>query len=266
MLFCIFSSPFAPKLAGAQDFSAMQYMGQAKVEQIIDPQTIRLNDGRLIWLSGLDFPDNDPRDPGPLAVTTRDILSDYLDGETIRIYQTKTRDKGRQNRMGHEIAHITRKSDGGWVQGMLLSLGLARVRTTPDTPQLASTMYQREQDARGEKIGLWEEEKFQILTPDTAADKIGSFQIIEGHIQKAALVRNTLYLNFGANWRTDFTVMIEPADKRKFQKAGLDPLGWNGKTIRVRGWLEEYNGPLIRLKHPEAVEILNSASESATVP
>jgi len=31
---------------------------------------------------------------------------------------------------------------------------------------------------------------------------------------------------------------------------------YQGKTIRVRGWIKKFNGPLIEASHPEQIEIL----------
>jgi len=65
-----------------------------------------------------------------------------------------------------------------------------------------------------------------------------------------------VYLNFGKNWRDDFTVSIAPENKRVFSKQSINPLEWNGKILRVRGWVEDYNGAYIEIDHPQAVEVL----------
>ena len=69
-----------------------------------------------------------------------------------------------------------------------------------------------------------------------------------------------LYINFGADWRTDFTVTVEPADAAAFiedvtkgRAGGIS--GLTGASVRVRGFLTRYNGPEIRVTVPEQVEI-----------
>jgi len=32
-----------------------------------------------------------------------------------------------------------------------------------------------------------------------------------------------------------------------------------GYNVRVRGWLKEYNGPMVELSHPEQLEVLGKA-------
>ncbi len=72
----------------------------------------------------------------------------------------------------------------------------------------------------------------------------------------AAVVRGRVYLNFGPDWRTDFTIAIAPRDRRRFTRAGLLPGDWDGRRLRVRGWLKRYNGPMIEATHPEQIELL----------
>ncbi len=75
-----------------------------------------------------------------------------------------------------------------------------------------------------------------------------------------AMIKNTIYLNFGDNWRTDFTIEIPSNAKRRFSKAGLDPLQWGNTRVRVRGWIDSYNGPIVKVEHPEAIQILSESS------
>jgi hypothetical protein len=37
-----------------------------------------------------------------------------------------------------------------------------------------------------------------------------------------------------------------------------------GREIRVRGWLEFYNGPMIEATHPEQIELLGGAMEDVS--
>ena len=71
-----------------------------------------------------------------------------------------------------------------------------------------------------------------------------------------AEVRGRIYLNFGDDWRRDFTVRIAPRDKRAFARAGLDLLALEGRTIRVRGWIKWRDGPMIDATHPEQIELV----------
>jgi hypothetical protein len=43
---------------------------------------------------------------------------------------------------------------------------------------------------------------------------------------------------------------------RNFRRAKLDPRELAGKEIRVRGWLELFNGPNVQIAVPAAIEPL----------
>ncbi len=238
------------------DFSQLRKTGTAKVIEATNPLTIKLDDGRFIHLAGLDFPDLDFYEPGDVSLTTIEILNDFLKGREVVIYQTKSKNAGRINRMGHHIAHLVRKDKDVWVNGMILSLGLGRTRTTKYNPGMASQMLKLEQNARSIKDGLWGIKEHKILNHKQAEEHIGSFQIVEGRIKNVSRQKNTLYLNFGDNWRTDFTISITSSNLRSFKKLKMEPQDWNGKRVRVRGWLESWNGPHIKIDHPERIELL----------
>jgi hypothetical protein len=43
---------------------------------------------------------------------------------------------------------------------------------------------------------------------------------------------------------------------KTFRAAGIDPAGYAGKTIRVRGIIEWHNGPEIEIASPSDIEIV----------
>lgn len=234
-------------------------MRKAKPSEIIDvvsPLTLLLRNGSIVRLSGVDIPGSHSEEISPLAVTARDILKDLLAGKNVDIYQTKNKDAGRVNRMGHELAHLVRSDDDIWAQGVLLRLGLARVKTSIVNTDMAEQMLALEGSARNEGLGFWGEDDYRVLSDDEAESAIGKFAIVEGQIESVALKKNRIYINFGKDWKKDFTVSIAPEDKRIFSKAGIDPLGWGGQTIRVRGSIRHYNGPYMEVTHPAAIEFI----------
>lgn len=246
----------ADQILTTGDFTQMRRTGTAIVEDVVSPLIIKLDDGRLVHLAGMDMPDLDYYDPGDLSVTTQKILRDFLNGKRVAVYQTSSKKSGRMNRLGHHIAHLVRVDNDVWAQGMLLSLGLARVRTTEYNPEMATQMLKLENSARLSESGLWAIDKYKVLSADKAENSIGSFQIVEGVIKSVSLKTNRIYLNFGDNWRKDFTVSISAFDRKKFTKQKIELQGWQGKRVRVRGWVESYNGPYMEINHPERFEPL----------
>ena len=256
----IFNAPSANAFPQG-DFTDLKETINAEVLEVITPRTLKLSSGETLYLPAVRYIDNTPNDAGPFALTALKILKDMFEGERVTIYQTTNKDWGRTNRMGHVLGHVVREKDGAWAQGTLVGLGLAVVDAGQRNPEMAEQLYALEDEARSHKIGIWEKD-FSIHDPISIAEHVNSFQIVEGVVKSAALKKNRTYLNFGGNWRDDFTVSIAPENKRVFNKAGINPLDWNGARVRVRGWVEDYNGPLIEIDHPAAIEILQKTSSS----
>lgn len=237
-------------------FITMKKDSTAAVNAVIDPYTLQLTDGRLVRLTGIFIPDFDMNAPGDFSLLAMDVLRDMLNGQAVNVFQTTKKEHGQTNRMGQALAHLERVSDGAWVQGSLIRLGLAQVQTSQRNPEMALQMYELERQAREERLGVWADERFHVLSTEEAESHLDQFQIVEGVILATATRKNRIYLNFGKNWRTDFTVSIDSPARRLFSKAGLDPMNWNNQPVRVRGWLREYNGAYMELDHPQAIEIL----------
>jgi hypothetical protein len=92
--------------------------------------------------------------------------------------------------------------------------------------------------------------------PEAIARLKHSYQLVEGRVAAVGEGGSRIYLNFGTDWHSDFTVEIERKDARAFVAAGLDRHALAGKPVRVRGWIEWRNGPMIQASHPEQIELL----------
>lgn len=238
-----------------------------RVAAVISGDTLRLDDGRTVRLAGIQAPQSlGPRSSGnprggsgalqddpirrSLAHTARNALSALAEGKSFTFYFAGHR----RDRYGHFLAQAVGR-DGAWLQGRMLALGLARVYHISDNQALVGMLYARERTARMARRGIWARTFYAPRSPDAAQADIGSFQIVEGRVRAVAVVRGTTYLNFGANWRTDFTVKIPKKEQKKYRAVHGDPLVLRGRTVRVRGWVVSENGPMIVLTHPEALEV-----------
>ncbi len=147
--------------------------------------------------------------------------------------------------------------DGEWIQAALLAAGMARVYSFRDNRTAVRTMYGLEAEARRARRGIWAHPFYRVRAPGELFRDIGSFQVVAGRVRAVATVRGTTYLNFGPDWRSDFTVMLKGRARRLFREAGLSPKALEGHRIRVRGWLRKRNGPMIEATHPEQIEPLD---------
>jgi endonuclease YncB( thermonuclease family) len=229
--------------------------GSAEVASVVDGDTLVLKDGSQVRLVGIQAPKlplGRPNFPAwPLAEDAKAALERLVDGKSVDMRYGGAR----RDRHGRHLAQLY-TPDGTWVQGALLEAGFARVYSFPDNRAVVADMLALEAQARAHRRGIWADPFYRVLTPEEAARHLDTFQLVEGKVQGVSTVRGRVYLNFGADWRTDFTVAIDPADMRAFREAGFDPRAWEGRRVRVRGWLKSMNGPMIQATHPEQIEIL----------
>lgn len=229
--------------------------GRGVVADVIDGDTVRLADGREVRLVGIQAPKlplgRKNFRKWPLADRARSVLEELTRGRTVSLYYGGRR----VDRHGRQLAHLN-LDDGRWVQRLLLRQGLARVYSFPDNRALVAEMLDAERAARAAGAGIWANEFYAVRSPFELTKDLGTFQLVEGRVADAARVRGTTYLNFGADWRTDFTVVVRHQYRAAFDEAGIDLLALEGRTVRVRGWLDNRNGPMIGATHPEQIEIL----------
>ena len=83
----------------------------------------------------------------------------------------------------------------------------------------------------------------------------GQFTVAEGKVLSVRASGGTIYLNFGRRWSQALTVTILKRHERIFRPAGLQLKSLENRRIRVRGWIEERNGPRIEATSPEQIEM-----------
>lgn len=255
----------------AGEFSDLKHTSSARIDKVIDGQTILMKDGKIVRLSGIFYPFVTGKDSDGSMVRAKQKLERVLPENTeVMLYQTRYEDKGRINRMGHQLAHLAVKKTGEWVNGAMVAYGYAYALTDLDNPQMVGQLYAAERLARKESRGLWAEgSDYGLLTPVTAHEGDGTFRVVEGVVTKASTSSNHLYLNFGDDWRQDFTVKVTSAQRRVLSKRGIDPMTLSGHTVLVRGWLREWNGPYMELESIDQLEVLQApvqAEEMAVQP
>jgi micrococcal nuclease len=237
---------------GAATGAVQEREGPRAVAAVIAGDLVRLDDGRAVRLAGIRVPAAEPGDPGTerVAEQVRAALRRLLEGQLVTLAPAEAS----YDRYGRLVAHLER-SDGLWVQGALLERGLAQVQTRPGETARVQEMLTVEHGARAARRGLWALPAFMPQDAGAIADSTGRFGIVRGRVLRVAPTDNHVYLNFGTDWRADFTVRVQRAElKRAF--AGIDLEGLAGRLVEVRGVVLEAGGPLIELSHPEQMQVL----------
>jgi endonuclease YncB( thermonuclease family) len=246
-----------PIRAAAEDIrlpAGLEPGGTAKAVAVIDGDTLTLDDGRDVRLVGLQAPKLPLGRRGfktwPFAGEAKAALERLALGRRLQLHYG-----GREiDRHRRVLAHLTDTETGRWIQGAMLAQGMARVYTFKDNRSAIPEMLAIERNARAAKRGIWSHPYYAVRSPETAARDVDSFQLVEGTVLDVAERKGKTFLNFGADWRSDFTVLVQSRDARSFRKAGLSLKDLEGRRIRVRGWIRSWNGPLIEATHPEQIE------------
>lgn len=236
LLICVTAN--SPVVAAPACFGAVE-IANVRVVRAEDNGVLVLEDGRAIKLEGIRLP------KGSTA------LRDLAVGRQFNFHATAPK-QDRYDRVRAQAVF----ADGEWLQEKLLDQGLARVEMAPDRPQCAAEFYALEGAARNARLGLWSDPANAVRGVFLKKADTGTFQIIEGKVLSVDIRNGRAYLNFGTDYKTDFTVTISQEDRAVFRAAKVDPRNYLGKTIRVRGILQFYNGPELEVAAPHQIEIV----------
>jgi micrococcal nuclease len=234
------------------------------VAAIVDGETLQLTDGRTVKLIGSKAPSPplgwQGDKPWPFVNEAKQALADLASGQEVEL-----RYGGRRtDRYGQALAQVfvVKGAERVWLQQELVSRGLARVYSFPDNRACVIELLARESEARAKSVGIWGSWAYRIAD---ALDLKGldrlmhSYQLVEGRVAAVGEGGGRLYLNFGQDWRSDFTISVEGKDVATFAAANVDLKALVGKRVRVRGWLEWRGGPMIAATTPEQLEVMEEA-------
>jgi endonuclease YncB( thermonuclease family) len=230
----------------------LPWEGPFAVSEVLAGDLVRLPDGRVVRLAGIRVPaaDGGQAGRGRFAGQARAELAGLLEGQMVRLAPAQAA----HDRYGHLVAQVER-SDGLWLQGALLERGLAQVQTRPGETARTPEMLAAEQTARAARRGLWAEAAFTAQEAAALDATTGRFRIVRGRVVRVAPTERYVYLNFGADWRADFTVRLRRGDLKGLF-AGIDVEALAGRLVEVRGVVLDAGGPLIELSHPEQMQVL----------
>ena len=231
-----------------------------QVEEVLPAGILKLAGSAQIKLAGVLLPQQ-PLDPkfkrqAARHEQTLQQLRSFSMGKKARYASKSPRD-----RHGRPVAQVF-IGDGEWLQQSLITRGLARVE--PETPGSAcvAQLLQLEAAARRREAGFWSDSDVQVKGA-WATRRLrrleNTFQIVSGKVAKVAESKRFTYINFGKDWRTDFTASIRSRTARRLTKAGLKLSALAGREVRIRGWITYRNGPMIEVTRAGQIEVLEKA-------
>lgn len=215
---------------------------RGRVAEVISGHYVELDSGLGVRVVGLIA----PKDDDPHAAQAEALLRRLVAGREVQLlYGGRRRDD-----YDRALAHV--RAGDVWVQRAMLEAGAARVNSWPDNRALVAEMLEAEAKARNGSKGLWALAIYRVRLPGEA--ETAEFQIVEGRVRRVREAGEGRALEFDGS----FSGYVSGRDLRDFEQAGKPPSGLAGKLVRVRGYVRDgYDGPELRLTHPEQVEVLN---------
>jgi len=132
-------------------------------------------------------------------------------------------------------------SDSGELAQEMVGAGLARVYSFADNRQCVAALVAAERAARHSALGLWRDPYYLIraATDPALAARHDSYDLVEGRVLSVGERGPIVYLDFGLEWSTDFTVVLGGEATAALAEAGWQVGDFKGRRIRVRGWVEQ---------------------------
>lgn len=232
------------------------------VRSVLDGDTVILESGVVVRLIGIQAPKlpqgREDFPAWPKAEDARAALQALVLNKSVRVgYGGEPLD-----RHGRTLGQLFAGGEPElWVQQQLLADGLARVYSFPDNRACLAELMAAEARARVMKLGIWADPYYSVRRadrPQALAERSGHYELVDGRVLLADKAGGRVFLNFGRYWKEDFTAVIDGRALGLFSKIGFDPLRLGGALVRVRGWVDDRDGPRIEVTHPEQIEVLAS--------
>lgn len=219
------------------------------VARLADGETLVLDDGRRVRLIGALAPRagdvGAPSGDWPPENETRAELTRLVERRSVVLWHDDTR----TDRYGQMLAHVT--IGAAWLQGTLVSRGLARAYGRPGTDACTKALANLEQQARENQRGLWSNAAYRLREAADSGDLVratGTFQLVTGTVQRVSRGQNEIYVTLAARRgrrESSYAFAAVVPARRSDVTGGVDIRELTGRRVTVRGWIEQRRGPVI---------------------
>lgn len=230
------------------------------VVAVIDAETVLLDDRQEVRLIGAlapRAPDLSPQaQPWRPEMEATSFLKGLVLGRSVKL-AAAGRDR---DRYGRRLAHLFIEDGAGrtWVQGELLLHGHARAYGLPGSYACQRELLAHEWVARQAGSGLWTNALYRLRSARATRQLLArrnSYELVAGTVAKVAETPARTYLNFGTDWRSDFTAGIEARVLRANPEWAKGLAALTGQRVEVRGWVQYRNGPYIDIEDPSQITV-----------
>ena len=249
-LFAAMAALFVPNCAAERFDCGSAARENVRLVSVGERFDMNLADGRAITFPTLEPPrptSAAPERPHEVAAE----LTSLLIGQNLTLQKLAGPD-----RWGRIPARLFLAGEDESVDQILAATGLAMASV--EAGACGANVRAAEAAARAEKLGIWADADFALLSGDERRDfsvRSGTVALVEGRVSSIGHTEPRLYLNFGGG-RGGLSLTIARRNQSLFERAGLTEANLLHKTLRARGVLEIGAGPHIELFHPNQIEFM----------
>lgn len=223
------------------------------IPDVIDGDTFRLESGESVRLLGVDTPEKGE----PLFEEAKAFARAALSGHPVRLLLC---DRQERDRYGRLLAFVEASAvDPGFE---LLRQGLARTLFIPPCGMERALSYRTaEREAFRKGLGIWALQRPRTVPHTEAYRYLGALMTVTGRVLYVHTGPKAVHLNFGDDYRTDFTAVILRKNLPRLLEQGLAPVSsYAGRQVEVTGVVRSYKGqgPEIIVETPDQIAIVES--------
>lgn len=247
----LFSSPMSSAQAADAGCRPGGELVAADIGQVVDGDTLRLTDGRLVRLVGINTPElgRDGRPAQPLAEKARREAKAWLGASRVWL------EAGGEDHYGRLLASVYRASDQRQLSEYLLTRGLGWQVVVPPNTHHADCQRRAEQRARRASLGVWT--RYPVLTAATLTPDQAGFQRVKGRVSSVTDSRRALWIELDGR----LSLRLAHSDLGGFDRRLLQDL--QDRELTVRGWLiyrgkhkRGFPAHMMHLRHPAMLELV----------
>ena len=201
-------------------------LSYARVQQVVDGDTLRLKDGRSVRMIGLNAPETGKKGQSaePFADAARKRLQSLVAQSDGRVGLLAG--KQPQDRYGRTLAHVF-GADGNNLEAQVLADGLAYQVAIAPNVELLDCQQAAERTARAAGLGLWRQSP--VLAPQQISRS--GFAVVGGTVSKVQRNRGGLWIDLQGG----VVLHIAASQLKHFDQQDLARL--QGSKLEARGWV-----------------------------